>query len=179
MYSKFGNGAIVTINEHKCYMKLSANESLELFDFDDKKFTFANLREKLKTFFSGLERSSGSEDFLEELFIKGDYEAVFTYESSIITINQKLEKNGKETLYALYPVDGVSISDSPIGFIDQKHQCDHQHNHQNRSNHGHQLGLGRADHDCIGNPRNRRILLVQTSGNIQYKILQRIAHTDR
>ena len=80
----------------------------------------ANLREKLKTFFSGLERSSGSEDFLEELFIKGDYEAVFTYESSIITINQKLEKNGKETLYALYPVDGVSISDSPIGFIDQK-----------------------------------------------------------
>jgi hypothetical protein len=47
MYSKFGSGAIVTINEHKCYMKFSANESLEFFDFDDKKYTFANLREKL------------------------------------------------------------------------------------------------------------------------------------
>ena len=79
-----------------------------------------SLKEKLKTFFGGMERSSGSEDFLEELFVKGDYEAVFTYESSIININQKLEKNHKETLYALYPVDGVSISDSPIGFIDQK-----------------------------------------------------------
>ena len=47
MYSKFGNGAIVTINEHKCYMKFSANQSLEFFDFDDKHYTFANLREKL------------------------------------------------------------------------------------------------------------------------------------
>lgn len=80
----------------------------------------SSLKERLKTFFSGMERSSGSEDFLEELFVKGDYEAVFTYESSIININQKLEKEKKETLYALYPVDGVSISDSPIGYIDQK-----------------------------------------------------------
>ena len=79
-----------------------------------------DLKEKLKSFFSGVERSSGDEDYLEEMFLKGDYEAVFTYESSIININQKLKKSGKEVLYALYPVDGVSISDSPIGYIDQK-----------------------------------------------------------
>lgn len=78
------------------------------------------LKEKLKSFFSGVERSSGDEDYLEEMFVKGDYEAVFTYESSIININKKLEENNKEILYALYPVDGVSISDSPIGYIDQK-----------------------------------------------------------
>ena len=78
------------------------------------------LKEKLKTFFSGLERSSGDEDYLEEMFVKGDYEAAFTYESSIININKKLEKAKKEPLYAVYPVDGVSISDSPIGYIDQK-----------------------------------------------------------
>ena len=78
------------------------------------------LKEKLKTFFSGVERSTGSEDYLEEMFLQGDYEAVFSYESSIISINQKLQKEGKETLYALYPVDGVSISDSPIGYIDHK-----------------------------------------------------------
>ena len=82
----------------------------------------ATLKEKLKAFFSGMERSSGSEDFLEELFVKGDYEAVFTYESSVININKELEKNNKEALYALYPVDGVSISDSPIGYIDQKNE---------------------------------------------------------
>ncbi len=81
-----------------------------------------SLKEELKSFFSGVERSSGNEDFLEELFVKGDYEAVFTYESSIININQKLKEKNKETLYALYPVDGVSISDSPIGYIDQKNE---------------------------------------------------------
>ena len=78
------------------------------------------LKEKLKNFFSGVERSSGDEAYLEEMFVKGDYEAVFTYESSIININKKLEAAGKEILYAIYPVDGVSISDSPIGYIDQK-----------------------------------------------------------
>ena len=80
------------------------------------------LKEKLTTLFSGMERSSGSEEFLEELFLKGDYEAVVTYESSIISINQQLEKQGKETLYAIYPVDGVSISDAPFAYIDNKNE---------------------------------------------------------
>ncbi len=79
-----------------------------------------DLREKLKTFFSGVERSSGDESYLENMFVQGEYEAVFAYESSIISINKKLQEAGKEPLYALYPVDGVSIADSPIGFIDQK-----------------------------------------------------------
>ena len=79
-----------------------------------------DLKEKLKAFFSGVERSTGAEDYLEEMFVQGDYEAVFSYESSIISINKKLKSKNKEILYALYPVDGVSISDSPIGFIDHK-----------------------------------------------------------
>lgn len=78
------------------------------------------LKTKLTTLFTGLERSSGSEDFLEELFLKGDYEAVVTYESSIININKQLEAQGKEPLYAIYPIDGVSISDSPFAYIDNK-----------------------------------------------------------
>lgn len=77
-----------------------------------------NVKQDLKTLFSGLERSSGDEDFLEEMFLSGDYEAVVTYESSIININKKLEAQGRETLYAVYPVDGVSISDSPLAYID-------------------------------------------------------------
>ena len=78
------------------------------------------LKQNLKTLFMGMERSSGDEDFLEELFLNGDYEAVVTYESSIIEINKKLQSQGKENLYAIYPVDGVSISDSPFGYIDNK-----------------------------------------------------------
>lgn len=76
------------------------------------------VKKEVASLFEGLERSSGSEDFLEELFINGDYEAVVTYESSIININKKLSQDNKETLYALYPVDGVSISDSPFAYID-------------------------------------------------------------
>jgi Ca-activated chloride channel family protein len=80
----------------------------------------AELKNNLKTLFSGMERSSGDEEFLEELFLNGNYEAVVAYESSIIDINKKLQENGKETLYAIYPVDGVSISDSPFAYIDNK-----------------------------------------------------------
>ena len=80
------------------------------------------LKDNLKSFFSGLERSSGNEDFLEELFLNGEYDAVFSYESSIININKKLEESGKETLYAIYPVDGVSVSDSPIAYMDNKNE---------------------------------------------------------
>ena len=76
-----------------------------------------NLKSDLVSLFSGLERSSGSEDFLEELFLNGSYEAVVTYESSIININKQLEAKGEEPLYVLYPVDGVSISDSPFAYI--------------------------------------------------------------
>ena len=76
-----------------------------------------NLKNSIKTLFSGMERSSGDEDFLEELFLNGDYEAVFAYESSIISINQKLISSGEEPLYAVYPIDGVSISDSPFGYV--------------------------------------------------------------
>ena len=85
----------------------------EMLESDD-------LSNKLKTFFTGLERSSGDEDFLEELFLNGNYDAVISYESSIININKQLEKNKKEILYAIYPVDGVSISDSPLAYIDNK-----------------------------------------------------------
>ena len=78
----------------------------------------SELKEKIKSLFTGLQRSSGSEEFLEELFLNGDFEAVVTYESSIININKQLIAKGKEPLYAIYPVDGVSISDSPFAYID-------------------------------------------------------------
>lgn len=76
------------------------------------------VKDELTTLFTGMERSSGSENFLEEAFLNGNYECIVTYESSIININKQLEAENKETLYALYPIDGVSISDSPFAYID-------------------------------------------------------------
>lgn len=80
----------------------------------------SKLQDDLKAFFTGLVRTSGDEDFLETSFINGDYDAAFTYESSIININKKLEKENKETLYAIYPLDGVIVCDSPLVYINNR-----------------------------------------------------------
>lgn len=78
------------------------------------------LRQDLVTLLSGVTRSSGSDEFLEEMFLNGEYDAVVTYEASIININKKLQQQNKEPLYIIYPVDGVSISDSPLAYVDNK-----------------------------------------------------------
>ena len=79
----------------------------------------SRLEGELKTLFSGVERTSGTEDFLEKMFLKSDdYEAVIATESSLIRINKELVAQGKEPLYLIYPVDGVAINDSPFAYID-------------------------------------------------------------
>jgi len=80
----------------------------------------AEIKTSLTNFFTGVTRSSGSDEFLDNMFIQGDYEAVITYETSIININKELEQTGKEPLYIIYAKDGVSISDSPFAYIDNK-----------------------------------------------------------
>ena len=79
----------------------------------------SRLESELKTLFSGVERTSGSDDFLEQMFLNSnEYEAVIATESSLIQINKELESNGKEPLYLIYPIDGVAINDSPFAYID-------------------------------------------------------------
>jgi Ca-activated chloride channel homolog len=76
------------------------------------------LKSKLREFFAGIERASGSAEFLDELFLSGSYDALVSYESSLLRLNRQLEAAGKETLRLVYPVDGVSLSDSPLGYVD-------------------------------------------------------------
>ena len=47
------------------------------------------LKNDMITLFSGLARSSGSDEFLEEMFLNGSYDSVITYESSIISLNKQ------------------------------------------------------------------------------------------
>lgn len=74
-----------------------------------------NIRELL----AGVERSSGSSEWLKTMFLAGDYDAMVNYESLIITTNEELVARGDEPLYIVYPYDGLSISDSPLGYIDR------------------------------------------------------------
>ena len=73
---------------------------------------------KLTNLFKGVERVSGDENFLKEMFLNNDeYEAVISDEASLININKTLKEKGKEELYLIYPTDGVAINDSTLGFI--------------------------------------------------------------
>jgi Ca-activated chloride channel family protein len=82
---------------------------------DDK-----NLINNMTAFFKGVERVSGDEIYLKEMFLNGKYEAAITYESTLIDINKELEKQNKETLYMVYPVDGVAINDMPFGYVERQ-----------------------------------------------------------
>lgn len=75
------------------------------------------LKEDLKSFFKGVERVSGDEQYLTEMFMNGDYDAMINYENSLIEINQQLVNQGKEPLYLIYPVDGVAINDMPFAYV--------------------------------------------------------------
>ena len=73
----------------------------------------------LTALFSGVERVSGTDDFLREMFLNSDdYEAVIATESSLISINKELTQNNKDPLFLIYPVDGVALNDSPFAYID-------------------------------------------------------------
>ena len=76
------------------------------------------LSEQITQLLSGVDRSSGSSDWLKDLFLTGGYDAMVNYECLIISANQELEAEGEETLYAVYPYDGLSIADSPLGYVD-------------------------------------------------------------
>lgn len=78
-----------------------------------------NLQKDITSLLSGVERSSGSSGWLKTMFLNGDYDAMVNYESLIITTNQELKEQGRELLYTVYPVDALSISDSPLAYVDK------------------------------------------------------------
>lgn len=75
-----------------------------------------SIKENLIALFNGVNRSSGSEEFLEQMYINGECDAIVTYETSIIGINNKIEDKD-DTIYAVYTQDGVSISDSVFAYL--------------------------------------------------------------
>lgn len=78
-----------------------------------------NLKKQITTLLSGINRSSGSSEWLKEMFLKGKYDAMVNYESLVISANQELIKEGREPLYIVYPYDGLAIADSPLGYINK------------------------------------------------------------
>ena len=85
----------------------------------EKMLNDETLKEEIKAFFSGTDRTSGDEDYLEELFLNGDYDAVMTYESS-----HKLIFGTNEILYCSKHVFLISLfhKDPQIRPINKSHK---------------------------------------------------------
>jgi Ca-activated chloride channel family protein len=86
----------------------------------DKESVHATVRALL----AGVERSSGSSGWLADLYREGEktgahYDAMWNYEAVIKETNDQLRVAGYELLYAVYPADGVSVADSPLGFVER------------------------------------------------------------
>ena len=82
------------------------------------------LQEKIKALLGRIDRSSGSSGWLKTLVVENydKFQAMVNYESLIIEANKELTAQGKEPLIAIYPTDGLSISDSPLGYVDHGSQ---------------------------------------------------------
>ena len=88
------------------YALLDKQEPITEDDLENLK-----LREDIKELLAGVDRSSGSSDWLKDMFLAGNYDAMVNYECLIIETNKELEAQGKEPLYIVYPYDGLSIAD--------------------------------------------------------------------
>ncbi len=85
------------------------------------------LREALKSLFSGVQRNAGNEEYLLDVFMGGKFDAMVNYESALIALNQRLAQSGEPTLMFLYPIDGVSVSDSTFAYVDNGDAAKQKH----------------------------------------------------
>ena len=95
------------------YALLGNPESITLEDLQTDA-----LRTQMTELLAGVERSSGSSDWLKDMFLDGGYDAMVNYECLMIQANEELESRGEETLYVVYPYDGLTLADSPLGYVD-------------------------------------------------------------
>ena len=79
------------------------------------------LQQKATQLLSGVDRSSGSSDWLKDMVVKDPdaHPAMVNYESLVAQANKQLEDDGHEPLLVVYPADGIAVSDSPLGYVDR------------------------------------------------------------
>ena len=80
-----------------------------------------NVRQKVRRLLATVDRSSGSSGWLKNMFLEryARFDAMVNYEALVIEANQALVARGDEPLYAIYPVDGMTIADSPLAYVNR------------------------------------------------------------
>jgi Ca-activated chloride channel family protein len=79
-------------------------------------------RDVVRRMLRGVARSSGSSGWLGELYretaIDGHpYDAMWNYEAVLKETNDALRQHNIEPLYAIYPEEGASVADAPLGYV--------------------------------------------------------------
>jgi Ca-activated chloride channel homolog len=77
------------------------------------------VRDGVRDLLAQVDRSSGSSGWLKDAVIANPdaYDAMFNYESLVLEADQALAAAGQEPLYIIYPANGLSVADSPLGLI--------------------------------------------------------------
>lgn len=78
-----------------------------------------SVQTQIKSILGTVDRTAGSSNWVKDLFLKQYmyYDAMVNYEALAIESNQELVQRNQEPLYLVYPVDGLSIADSPLGYV--------------------------------------------------------------
>ena len=76
---------------------------------------------KVSALLAGVDRSSGSSDWLKEMVVADPdaHQAMVNYESLVSQANRELEAAGHEPMLVVYPADGIAVSDSPLAYVDR------------------------------------------------------------
>lgn len=80
-------------------------------------------RAKVKALLKGVARSSGSSGWLKDLYLETahagrPYDGMWNYEAVLKETNDALRADRKELLYAVYPAEGASYADAPLGYVE-------------------------------------------------------------
>lgn len=91
---------------------------------DPRALDDAGARAKVKALLKGVARSSGSSGWLKTLYLETaaagrPFDAMWNYEFVLKEANDELRAKGGELLYAVYPADGVSYANAPLGYVER------------------------------------------------------------
>ena len=79
------------------------------------------VQDKIKRLLAATDRSAGSSGWLKDVSVQYPerFEAMFNYEALLLDANRQLIAKGQELFYVIYPQNGLSVADSPLGLIDK------------------------------------------------------------
>lgn len=79
------------------------------------------LQDRTRNFLSGVERSSGSSNWLKDSLVANypAYDSMVNYEALVLDANRLLVARGDEPLWLVYPADGLAIADSTLAYVDR------------------------------------------------------------